>query len=201
MADHEGANIGALIEQLGARFELVVEGLTGIGGRMETIREEMLGQFVEVGKQIRFLSEQIAVNREGLASMRADLGAEIIRLGEALGQSRVETRDQFAARSAVGQEAAAISHEVSVARDAILAEGAALRKSLAHELSASAVKLKTEFAASAETTIRKMDAELKRANKALTTLGKKFDRFDDRITIQTRDQEQRVRKIERGSRG
>jgi hypothetical protein len=32
-------------------------------------------------------------------------------------------------------------------------------------------------------------------------LARKFERFDDRITIQSRDQEQRVRKLERGGGG
>jgi len=36
-----------------------------------------------------------------------------------------------------------------------------------------------------------------KTNKALANLARKFDRFDDRITVQTRDQDQRLRKIER----
>jgi hypothetical protein len=69
------------------------------------------------------------------------------------------------------------------------------------ELSASAAKLKAGLSDSGAAVAKKVESELKRANKALAALDKKFDRFDDRITIQTRDQEERVRKIERRSRG
>ena len=59
------------------------------------------------------------------------------------------------------------------------------------------VRLKREIALSAELTARKLGAEIKQTNKALANLARKFDRFDDRITVQTRDQDQRLRKIER----
>ena len=72
---------------------------------------------------------------------------------------------------------------------------------LVRELSATATKLKSGMGDSGATVAKKVESELKRASKALTALDKKFDRFDDRITIQTRDQEERVRKIERRGRG
>jgi len=44
---------------------------------------------------------------------------------------------------------------------------------------------------------KKLGMELKQTSKALANLAHKFDRFDDRITVQTRDQDQRLRKLER----
>jgi hypothetical protein len=37
---------------------------------------------------------------------------------------------------------------------------------------------------------------LKQTNKALAGLARKFERFDDRITVQTKDHDQRLRKLE-----
>jgi hypothetical protein len=210
VADDAVDRVGALIEQLGARFELVVEAVSGWGGRIESLRDEMRAQFNEVGKQIRFISEQIAVSRQGVTSIKADLTAEIIRLGETLGQSRVDFREQLAAaesglRSEVSarseQTRATIADEVGSARAALTRESEALHASLTRDLTTNAAKLKAGLNSSADALLKKLDAELKRATKALATLDKKFDRFDDRITIQTRDQEQRVRKLERGRHG
>src|SRR6266436_1618429 len=100
-----------MLEELGARFDLVIEAVSGFGGRLDSLRDEIFGQFAEVGGQVRFLSEQIA--------------------------------------------------------------------------------------ASAEMAAKQLGVELKQTNKALANLARKFDRFDDRITVQTRDQDQRLRKIER----
>src|SRR6516162_5649076 len=70
VADEADARVGALLEQLGARFELVLEAVTGFGGRIDALRDEMLGQFTEVGRQIRFLSDRIAENRTAGAANR-----------------------------------------------------------------------------------------------------------------------------------
>src|SRR5258708_34898109 len=86
-----------MLEELGARFDLVVEAVSGFGGRLDILRDEIFGQFAEVGGQIRFLSEQIAENRRGIAATHDDLGAEMVRLGEALGKARVEFRDELGA--------------------------------------------------------------------------------------------------------
>ena len=51
--------------------------------------------------------------------------------------------------------------------------------------------------ASSETLVKKIDAELKQTNKAVASLVRKFERFDDRLTVQARDQDQRLRKLER----
>ena len=59
------------------------------------MRNEISGQFAEVGRQIRFISDRIAENREASAANRADLGAEMVRLGEMLGATRVEFREQL----------------------------------------------------------------------------------------------------------
>ncbi|MGA8793472.1 hypothetical protein, partial [Candidatus Binatus sp.] len=97
MADEAVSRIGAILEELGARFDLVIEAVSGFGGRLDTLRDEIFGQFAEVGGQIRFLSEQIAENRLGIVAARDDLGAEIVRLGEALGKARIEFRDELVA--------------------------------------------------------------------------------------------------------
>jgi hypothetical protein len=189
----EGDRTGALLEQLGARFELVLEAVSGFGGRLDSLREELRGQFTEIGRQIRFLSEQIAINRANLAGVKQDLSVEIVRLGEELGKTRIELGQRMTGVQAHLQQ------EIAAAQEALRGEGVAIRERLVRELSATAVKLKSGSGDAAAA--KKVDSELKRANKALTALDKKFDRFDDRITIQTRDQEERVRKIERRGRG
>jgi len=258
--------LGVMLEELGARFELVIEAVSGFGGRLDSLRQEMFAQFAEVGGQMRFLSEQIAENRRNIVATHDDLGAEIIRLGEALGKARVEFRDELGmaqaglrveitesakgirdelrgeiAKSAQGtrdelrgeiaESAKGIRDELrgeiaqsaKVTRDELRAEIAESAKGIRNELrgeiaeSAKSIRdelgavqaglrgeiaestksLKREIAASAELTARKLGAELKQTNKALANLARKFDRFDDRITIQTRDQDQRLRKLER----
>lgn len=186
MADEAVARIGAILEELSARFELVVEAVTGFGGRVDALREELFGQFAEVGGQVRFLSEQIAESRRGVALVREDLGAEIVRIGEALGKARVEFREGLAALQsevAAGEGRGAGGDRDGAARHAELADTTKV--------------IKREIASSVETSAKKLSAELKHTNKALAELVSKFERFDDRITIQTRDQDQRIRKLER----
>lgn len=206
MADEAVNRLGAMLEELGARFDLVIEAVSGFGGRLDSLRDEIFGQFAEVGGQVRFLSEQIAENRRGIAATHDDLGAEIIRLGEALGKARVEFRDELAAaqaglrgefvtRAAEFRDEAA--NAVTTTGDRVGKQTAVSRVELGHEIVESAKTLKREIAASAELAARKLGAELKQTNKALANLARKFDRFDDRITVQTRDQDQRLRKIER----
>ena len=206
MADEAVSRIGAILEELEARFDLVVEAVSGFGGRLETLRDEIFGQFAEVGGQIRFLSEQISENRLGIAAARDDLGAEIVRLGEALGKARIEFRDEllgaekglrgeFAARAVEFREEAAravASTSERAGKQAALSGGA-----LGREIGESAKILKREIAASAELAAKKLGAELSQTSKSLANLARKFDRFDDRITVQSRDQDQRLRKLER----
>jgi hypothetical protein len=182
VADEAVTRIVAILEELSARFELVVEAVTGFGGRVDALRDELFGQFAEVGGQVRFLSEQIAESRRGVAIVREDLGAEIIRIGEALGKARVEFRDGLSALASTDGRSAAADRD-----------GAALHAELADTTKV----IKREIASSAETSSRKLSTELKQTSKALADLARKFERFDDRITIQTRDQDQRLRKLER----
>jgi len=195
VADEAVNRIGAILEELGARFDLVVEAVSGFGGRLDTLRDEIFGQFAEVGGQIRFLSEQIAENRRNIVAARDDLGAEMIRLGEALGKARIEFRDElvaaerglrgeFAARAVEIREEAA--RAVSSTGDQAVASGSETTKIL-----------KREIAAATEMAAKKIATELKQTSKSLANLARKFDRFDDRITVQTRDQDQRLRKLER----
>jgi hypothetical protein len=206
VADEAVSRIGAILEELGARFDLVVEAVSGFGGRLDTLRDEIFGQFAEVGGQIRFLSEQIAENRLGIGAARDDLGAEIVRLGEALGKARIEFRDEllgaekglrgeFAARAVEFREEAA--RAVASTSERAGKQAAASGGELGREIGESAKILKREIAASAELAARKLGAELKQTSKSLANLARKFDRFDDRITVQSRDQDQRLRKLER----
>jgi hypothetical protein len=195
VADEAVNRIGAILEELGARFDLVVEAVSGFGGRLDTLRDEIFGQFAEVGGQIRFLSEQIAENRRGIVASHNDLGAEMVRLGEALGKARVEFRDELAAaeKGLRGEFAArAVEFREEAAR-AVASTG----KQTAESGGDTTKVLKREIAASAESAAKKLGMELKQTSKALANLAHKFDRFDDRITVQTRDQDQRLRKLER----
>lgn len=195
MADEAVNRIGAMLEDLGARFDLVVEAVSGFGGRLDTLRDEIFGQFAEVGGQIRFLSEQIAENRRNIVATHADLGAEMIRLGEALGKARIEFRDELvAAEKGLRGEfvARAVEFREEAAR-ALVSSG----KQVAESGGETTKSIKREIATSAEMSAKKLAAELKQTNKSLANLAHKFDRFDDRITVQTRDQDQRIRKIER----
>jgi hypothetical protein len=219
VADEADARMGALLEQLGARFELVLEAVTGFGGRIDALREEMVGQFTEVGRQIRFLSDRIAENRTASAANRADLGAEMIRLGEMIGATRVELREQLAStqsRLERGVEAAAAQARQSLQQEittngelrtqmvneiAALAEStrneiAATRDQLGRELPAAAAGVREQISSSSEKLIKHLDAELKQTNKTLASLTRKFERFDDRITVATKDHDQRLRKLE-----
>ncbi len=218
MGDEALARIGTMLEEIGSRFDLVIEAVSGFGAGLEKLREEMVGQFAEVGNQIRFLSDQIAENRQGVAALRADLSAEMIRLGEMIGRTRVEFREQLAAteanlgemqlRAAPQSESVAIvveepaesveGGEPTAARTARRSAEAAVTR----ELVGTIRELRREVRASAEATAKKLGADIKQANKALGTLARKFERFDDRMTVQVRDQEQRLRKLEqRRSRG
>jgi len=195
VADEPVNRIGAILEELGARFDLVVEAVSGFGGRLDTLRDEIFGQFAEVGGQIRFLSEQIAENRRSIVGTRDDLGAEIVRLGEALGKARVEFRDQLvAAEKGLRGEVAARAVEF---REEAARAVASTGKQAVDSGGETARILKREIAASAEMAAKKLGAELKQTGKSLANLARKFDRFDDRITVQTRDQDQRLRKLER----
>jgi len=195
VADEAVNRIGAILEELGARFDLVIEAVSGFGGRMDTLRDEIFEQFAEVGGQIRFLSEQIAENRRGIVATRDDLGAEIVRIGEALGKARIEFRDELlgAEKGLRGEFAArAVEFREEAAR-AVASTGTQAADSRGETTRI----LKREIAASAEMAAKKLGAELKQTSKSLANLARKFDRFDDRITVQTRDQDQRLKKLER----
>jgi hypothetical protein len=195
VADEAANRVGAILEELGARFDLVVEAVSSFGGRLDTLRDEIFEQFAEVGGQIRFLSEQIAENRRGIVATRDDLGAEIVRLGEALGKARIEFRDELvAAEKGLRGDFAARAVEF---REEAARTVASTGRQAADSGGETAKILKREIAASAEMAAKKLGAELKQTGKSLANLARKFDRFDDRITVQTRDQDQRLRKLER----
>jgi hypothetical protein len=215
VAEEADTRLGTLLEQLGARFELVLEAVTGFGGRIDALREEMVGQFTEVGRQIRFLSDRIAENRAASTDIRAYLGTEMARLGEMIGATRVEFREQLAStRSQLqeGVEAANVHARQSLQQE--LAANSELRTQLTRELAALAESTRSEIAAarlgnnlpaaavreqitsSSEALVKHLDAGLKQTNKSLASLARKFERFDDRIAVQSKDQDQRLRKLE-----
>jgi hypothetical protein len=199
VADDALNRIGAMLEEMGARFELVIEAVSGFGGRFDALRQELFGQFAEVGGQIRFLSDQIAENRRGIAALRADLGAEMVRLGETLGRTRVEFREQLGAEAtrAIDTTAVRLNTGMNAAQGEIDESVRAVQGELLREMTETAKMLKRELTSSADSSTRKLSAELSKTNKALQSLAHKFDRFDDRVTIQTKDQDQRLRKLER----
>jgi hypothetical protein len=202
VTDETVARMGTLLEQLGARFELVLEAVSGFGGKIDALREEMVGQFTEVGRQIRFLSDRIAENREGINANRADLGAEMIRLGDLIGTTRVEFREQLAAtRSELAQGAETTAAQIRASMveegESMRREIAAARETLGQELPAAAAGVRSEISSSSGVLVTHLDAELKQTNKVLASLARKFERFDDRITVETKEQDQRLRKLER----
>jgi F0F1-type ATP synthase membrane subunit b/b' len=221
VADDVVNRIGTILEQLSARFDLVLEAVSGFGGRLDSIRGEMVGQFAEVGRQVRFISDRIAENRETNAVTRADLGAEMVRLGEMLGATRVEFREQLgsirqglaqtaeASVASVREQVAAevtrgtttahaqIKSEIAAAGEAMRKELTSARRDLGREIPAVAASVHEDISASSEALVKKIDAELKQTNKAVASLVRKFERFDDRLTVQARDQDQRLRKLER----
>jgi len=177
----EGLNkIGTMLEELSSRFELVVEAVSGFGGKVDKLKDEIFGQFAEVGSQIRFISDQIGENRNGVNALRSDFGAEMVRLNEWLGKTRVEFRDQFASSEA-SLRGAISSHSNGASVEA-------------------APQLDSDVGRDVVESLRKLSAEIKQANKAVSNLSRKFERFDDRMTVQVKDQDQRLKKIEGGSR-
>ena len=66
MGDEAVEKVALLLEQLNSRFELVVEVAEGFSGKLQALHEEVVSQLSEVGKQIRFLSDQIGDNRARL---------------------------------------------------------------------------------------------------------------------------------------
>jgi seryl-tRNA synthetase len=209
--------VAILLEQLSSRFELVVEVAEGFSGKIQSLHEEMLSQFSEVGKQIRFLSDQIGDNRAHVIAARSDLSAEIVRLNEALGSARVQIRDDIAGlqdlKGAIGRLAdtqpaapAALGEDLvqhlDEAQRRLAAELDRRAEQLQHEISQ---RLKSLAGGGGETGAAALAAEireeLKATHKAVTGLGKKFERFDDKMTVQVKDHDQRLRKLERQSRG
>jgi hypothetical protein len=215
VAEDAENRMGAILEQLGARFDLVLEAVSGFGGRLDALREEMMGQFTEVGRQIRFISDRIAENRERVATARADLGAEMVRVGEALGATRIEFREQLASsRNELHREIEAeaqrtrerfsedlartssewqsqVGREVAAVGEALRAELAAARDDLRGLPAA-----REGISSSAEALMKKLESDMKLTNKTLASLTRKFERFDDRATVQVKDQEQRIKKLE-----
>ena len=224
MAGESIERTGVLLDQLGARFDLVLEAVTGFGLKLEGLRDEVQTQLAEVGRQIRFLSDQIAENHRHVLSFGEGIGAEVVRLAEALGKSRVEARayaeaSQRLIHEEVGQanEAtrAALSAEVAGISRQLAERGAEVRPEITapgprrgrETLRAAAGRRGRQgtaddgaIAEAAETS-RRIEAELKRTHKILSDLNRKFGRLDDRMTVQSKNHEQRLKKLERAGNG
>ncbi len=221
MGDEAVEKVAMLLEQLSSRFELVVEVAEGFSGKLQAMHEEMVSQISEVGKQIRFLSDQIGDNRTRLTAVRSDLATEMVRLNEALGATRVQIREDIAGfaelKGALGRPGAgdrALQAEVGKEIGERLSQA---RRWFAEELDQRIVQLRQEIghglaqaagqaqgdaaAAGAEGLAAEVLNEVKATHKALTGLAKKFERFDDKMSVQVKDHDQRLRKLERQARG
>ncbi len=220
MAEEVVDKVAMLLEQLSSRFDLVVEVAEGFSGKLQALHEEMVSQFSEVGKQIRFLSDQIGDNRAHLTAARSDLSAEIVRLNEALGSARVQIREDLAGFQDLRAAIQRLADAQPAPAPAQLGEQLAQRldeaqRRLSAEMERRAQELKAEISqhlkqaasSGAEATPigdglgGEIRNQLKASHKALTSLAKKFERFDDKMTVQVKDHEQRLRKIERQARG
>ena len=223
MGDEAVEKIQLLLEQLNSRFELVLEHSSRFSDGLKELREEMVSQFSEVGKQIRFLSDQIGDNRARLTSLRSDLATEMVRLNEVLGATRVQMRDDLAgigelkgaitglSQFSSGQQSfqAKLSGEIgerlaqahrTFAED-LDRRAAELRREIDDRLGDLSRQMRTEPAGAADGRVAaEIHNEVKVTHKAVTNLAKKFDRFDDKISVQVKDQEQRLRKLERQAR-
>jgi hypothetical protein len=221
VADEAVDKVAILLEQLSSRFELVVEVAEGFSGKLQTIHEEMVSQFSEVGKQIRFLSDQIGDNRSRLMAVRSDLATEMVRLNEALGATRVQIRQDLAGvaelKGALGRISSTqaalpaglgeeIGQRLDEAHRKLSAELERRATQLQREISSHVAELSTPGAegaavAGAEGLAAEVRNEVKATHKALTGLAKKFERFDDKMSVQVKDHDQRLRKLERQARG
>jgi methyl-accepting chemotaxis protein len=213
--------VAMLLEQLSSRFDLVVEVAEGFSGKLQALHEEMVSQFSEVGKQIRFLSDQIGDNRAHLTAARTDLSAEIVRLNEALGSARVQIREDLAGFNDLKTAINRIAGAQPVATPAAIGDELAQRfEEVQHRLGAEMQRrteeLKAELsrhlkeggsrgvegvAATGDGLGAEIRDQVKATHKALTSLAKKFERFDDKMTVQVKDHDQRLRKLERQARG
>lgn len=211
--------IEALLTQLNSRFELVVEVAGDFGGRLDQLRGEMVSQFAEVGRQVRFLADRIGDNQSGLESMRGEFALEMVRLNEALGAARIQLKQDL---NGIEELRRAV-HELGAARPAADLSRALeeARRKLSEDLDKRAVELRREIGVRLDQLTRALSGErgastdrkgalsvadgavgdlqneVKLTNKSLANLLKKFDRFDDRLTVQIKDQDQRLRKLER----
>jgi len=219
VAEEAVDKVAMLLEQLSSRFELVVEVAEGFSGKLQGLHEEMVSQFSEVGKQIRFLSDQIGDNRARLMAARSDLATEIVRLNEALGAARVQIRQDIAGfedlKGAIGRISSAppapsklgeeLAQRLDEAHRRLSAELDQRAAQLQHEVSQRLSEFSTQgvqgaVAAGAEGLAGEVRNEIKATHKALTGLAKKFERFDDKMTVQVKDHDQRLRKLERQAR-
>jgi uncharacterized small protein (DUF1192 family) len=221
VGDEAVEKVAMLLEQLSSRFELVVEVAEGFSGKLQAMHEEMVSQISEVGKQIRFLSDQIGDNRARLTAVRSDLATEMVRLNEALGATRVQIREDIAgfaelkgSLNRAGGGDRALQAEVGKEIGERLSQA---RGWFTEELDQRIVQLRQEIgrglaqaadhaqggaaAAGAEGLAAEVRNEVKATHKALTGLAKKFERFDDKMSVQVKDHDQRLRKLERSARG
>ena len=112
----------------------------------------------------------------------------MVRLNETLGKTRVEFREQLASSEAN------LRGEISSQSDAT--------RAVVHEVASTETSVNGRPALSGELgrdvaeSLKKLSAEIKQTNKAVATLSRKFERFDDRMTVQVKDQDQRLKKVE-----
>jgi hypothetical protein len=136
-----------------------------------------------------------------------------------LGATRVQIRDDIAgfsdlktainriatiqpAAGGLGEELARRMDEAHQRLTAELDKRAAqLQQQVAQRLNEFSTRgVEGAAAAGAEGLAGEVRNEIKATHKALTGLAKKFERFDDKMTVQVKDHDQRLRKLERQAR-
>ena len=192
------------------------------------LREEIFGQFTEVGHEIRFLSEQIAEEPRRhrgralrprrrrctwakLSAPRGSIFENELRRSD----WRWKTRWAYAQRrramhspekSPLGHsaEAARVTRSFDALRESLRADapapGPRVRKVSNRAIGDATAGLKGHVVSCSRIRRRENLTSSSRANKAVANMARKFERFDNGLQIQSRDQEQRVRKLNAGAR-
>lgn len=207
MVDGANSRFEALLEDLASRFDLLAESIARFDGHLQALRDEFNAEFSEVGRQVQFLSEQIGQNRSAISQIRADLSSQGVAVSHAVEQA------YSGLSTAVSQD---FSRELSGMLTVLTQEfrqgladldlrlrevAGSDNRAAARRTSRSARTTAQPGEEAAERVLGNLREELKVTNKALSSLNRKFDRFDDKVLIQVKDQDQRLRKLERRARG
>jgi hypothetical protein len=89
-----------------------------------------------------------------------------------------------------------MASEITALAQSTRDEIASMRNQFGRDFPAAAAGVREQISSSSEALVKHLDIELKHTNKTLTSLTRKFERFDDRVTVQTKEHDQRLRKLE-----